>query len=270
MESFKNYERIQIENGKSLTVTTHIAPKDFPMHWHNFFEIEILLSGKGTCIINDKEYDLSEYNMFFLTSTDFHYIKITDEARFINISFDVNMLNERDSSFLILSGAERGYNLSADKYERIISAAMLLQHECDTNGICQKQLLEYILSYISQKSEDHSSYSASSEQYKGIKKATIFMELHFRENITLKQIAKEAGYHPAYFSEIFKKITGESYIEALTRLRLAYAKSLLANGFSVADACFLSGFGSLSNFYTLFKKKFGSSPSGHTKKAKGV
>lgn len=270
MESLKNYERIQIENGKSLTVTTHIAPKDFPMHWHNFFEIEIVLSGAGTCIINDKEYDIEKYNMFFLTSTDFHYIKISDEARFINISFDVNMLDERDSSFLLLSHAERGYRLSADEYERVVSAAMLLQHECDTQGSCQKQLLEYILSYISQNSENDSSFSASSEQYKSIKKATVFMELHFRENITLSQIAKEAGYHPAYFSEIFKKITGESYTKALTRLRLAYAKSLLANGFSVSDACFLSGFGSLSNFYTLFKEKFGTSPSGQAKKSKGV
>lgn len=270
MESLKNYERIQIENGKSLTVTTHIAPKDFPMHWHNFFEIEIVLSGAGTCIINDKEYDIEKYNMFFLTSTDFHYIKISDEARFINISFDVNMLDERDSSFLLLSHAERGYRLSADEYERVVSAAMLLQHECDTQGSCQKQLLEYILSYISQNSENASPFSASSEQYKSIKKATVFMELHFRENITLSQIAKEAGYHPAYFSEIFKKITGESYTKALTRLRLAYAKSLLANGFSVSDACFLSGFGSLSNFYTLFKEKFGTSPSGQAKKSKGV
>ena len=266
MENLKNYERIQIENGKSLTVTTHIAPKDYPMHWHNFFEIEILLSGAGTCIINDKEYDMQKYNMFFLTSTDFHYIKITDEARFINISFDVDMIDERDLSTLVLSQTKRGFSLPADEYERIISAAMLLEHECETNGTCQRQLLQYILSFILQKDENERSTVANLEQYSGIKKATIFMELHFRENITLKQIAKEAGYHPAYFSEIFKKITGESYIEALTRLRLAYAKSLLANGFSVSDTCFLSGFGSLSNFYTLFKKKFGTSPSEYSKK----
>ncbi len=268
MNNFKNYKRLQIENGKHLTVTTHIAPKDFPMHWHDYFEIEIVLSGTGVCVVNDTEYDMSKYNMFFLTSTDFHFIKITEEARFINISFDVDMIDERDLSQLVLSQTEHGYCLSADEYERMISAALLLEHECEINGACQKQLLQYILGFVLQRNKKTPDGSANLELYSGIKKAMIYMELHFRENITLKDLAKEAGYHPAYFSEIFKKTTGKSYIEALTKLRLAYAKSLLSNGFSVADACFLSGFGSLSNFYTLFKKKFGSSPSGYSKKQK--
>ena len=93
------------------------------------------------------------------------------------------------------------------------------------------------------------------------------MEMHFAEKITLDDVAAEAGYHPTYFSELFKKVTGETYIDMLTRLRLGHAKSMLANGFSVSDACFGSGFGSLSNFLELFKRNCKITPSEYRKNA---
>ena len=80
------------------------------------------------------------------------------------------------------------------------------------------------------------------------------------KKITLEDISAAAGYHPTYFSELFAKITGETYSNMLTNLRIGHAKSMLANGFSVSDACFLSGFGSLSNFLEIFKKKCKMSP----------
>ena len=84
--------------------------------------------------------------------------------------------------------------------------------------------------------------------------------MHFAEKITLETVAAVAGYNAAYFSALFSRLTGETYIEALSRIRLGHAKSMLASGFSVSDACFMSGFGSLSNFFTAFKKKYGVSP----------
>ena len=86
------------------------------------------------------------------------------------------------------------------------------------------------------------------------------MELHFKERVTLSDLAAEAGYHPTYFSELFKKTTGETYIEKLTKLRIGHARTMLASGFSVFDACFLSGFGSLSGFAAAFKKACNMSP----------
>ena len=62
------------------------------------------------------------------------------------------------------------------------------------------------------------------------------------------------------FSELFKKVTGESFTESLTRLRISYAKMLLANGISATDACFMSGFRSFSNFTATFKKLCNISP----------
>jgi len=72
-----------------------------------------------------------------------------------------------------------------------------------------------------------------------------------------------SGYHPTYFSKMFYRVTGENYIERLISLRINYAKMLLKKDVSVSEACFASGFGSLSNFVAVFKKRCKMSPSAY-------
>ena len=265
MEKFAKHERMRIDDGKSLTVGTHTVVSAHPLHWHSFFEIEIVLSGKGKYIINDIEYDISSTNVFFLTSTDFHYLQVDGVADIINISFDETMIYEKDMGALLFGKTLRAYEFEREEYERIVNAARILENECDVGGECQKQLLQYIIKCLMRKNNVLPISDTKDEHLRGIKRAIVYMELHFRQSITLDSIAAEAGYNPTYFSKLFKKVTGESYIATLTKLRLGYARTLLANGFSVSDACFASGFGSLSNFLEIFKKSYGISPSEYRK-----
>ncbi|MBE6668552.1 MAG: helix-turn-helix domain-containing protein [Ruminococcaceae bacterium] len=251
-------DRLQIE--KHIVVDEHSVKSEYPVHWHNYFEIEIILSGKGIHVINDVEYPLGEYNVFFLTTTDFHYYKVDEETHLLNISFDEDAVDEKEIGFVFFSQTERAYCLEYEEYERIVKATELLAHECTIEGDCQRALMQYILKCILRKSTYPSGGSATETHYRGIKRAIAYMETHFREPITLNSLAAEAGYHPTYFSELFKKVTGETYINTLNKLRVGYARTLLANGFSVSDACFMSGFGSLSNFLTIFKKNCQMSP----------
>ena len=144
--------------------------------------------------------------------------------------------------------------------ERLLMAVTLLLHEWHTDGNCQKQLFEYILEYFFRSNTSRDSGKGHSEQLSGIQKAILYMEVHFREKITLPALAQQAGLHPNYFSELFRKVTGKTYIEKLNQLRIDYACVLLRNGFAVSNACFSSGFGSLSNFLATFKARFGISP----------
>ena len=98
------------------------------------------------------------------------------------------------------------------------------------------------------------------EHLSGIQKAILYLEMHFKENISLPALAKEAGFNPTYFSELFRRTTGQSYKQRLTELRIRYAKMLLKNGISISRACCESGFGSLSNFTAVFKQTYGITP----------
>lgn len=248
-----SHERLKIKEGKRVTVETHVTVKEYPLHWHSFFEIEIILDGEGDCKINDVVYDMSRRNVFLLTSTDFHYLRAKDTLSMINISFNEELLDERDIGLLLRGDIKRAYHFDDEDYKRLVSAAELLRSECESDGDCQRQLLQYILSLIMRRNSSLAESSAP-DHLSGVRKAIIYMGLHFREKITLEDIAAEAGYHPTYFSEVFKKSTGETYIDALTKLRVGSARTMLTNGFSVSETCFASGFGSLSGFAAAFKK----------------
>jgi AraC-like DNA-binding protein len=264
MEKFKKYERLKL-SGTHLEVGEHFVPENHPQHWHNYFEIELILSGTGKYIINDVSYDIKERCVFISTPTDFHYLEIHDPVRLINVSFDEEALDESYVSRLFLSDMDRAFSLDADEYKRAFCALELLTHECAVGGDFQKELLEYLIKILFRKSE-RGKHRTENEHSKGIKNAIIYMGLHFKEQITLSDIASEAGYNPSYFTELFKKATGESCMEHLTRLRIGYSKMMLSSGFSVADSGSLSGFGSKSAFLEAFKRTVGIAPSEYRKK----
>ena len=278
MNPLLNNQRIQLDEGKKITVEMHTVHLHHPLHWHSFFEIEIILSGEGKYVVNDVEYDLSDKNVFLLTSTDFHCLKLNGTAEIINISFNETMMSDTDMCSLVFNKIERAYYFAAEEYQHIVNVARALEHECRIDGECRAALLSYIIKSLLRKNPDGFCADVEKNSLGGIRRAIIYMEMHFRENISLDTVASEAGYTPSYFSRIFKKATGESYIEMLTKYRLGYARTLLANGFSVTDACFSSGFGSLTNFQEIFRKKYKVSPREYkriywlqeTKKAKTV
>ncbi|MBQ9975593.1 MAG: helix-turn-helix domain-containing protein [Clostridia bacterium] len=263
----KSDKRHNIRDGKHLIVRRNLLTKDHPRHWHSYFEVEIVLSGKGGFILNDTKYDFSEYNVFLLSPTDFHSIYVEDEVRILNLSFDEEYISESHLVELIFTQTDKAYQFEPDELERLVMAVELLYNEVKINGDCQAALLKYAIACITRKNSNHS-ISSIAEHYSGIMKAIVYMKVHFSEQITLAALAEQAGYNPTYFSELFKKVTGESYIEALNKLRVGYARSLLASGYSVNDACFTSGFGSLSNFGTVFKKHCGMSPSEYKSSSK--
>jgi len=61
--------------------------------------------------------------------------------------------------------------------------------------------------------------------------------------------------------ELFREVTGESWLSYLRRLRLEHARSLLRDrNRSIAAVAFESGFEDLSSFYRAFKTATGMVP----------
>ena len=254
-----NDQRLVLPEGKHLCVEYHSPDRRFPRHWHAYFEIELVLSGTGSYSVNDRDLPYPAFNAFFLGSTDFHALQTEEKTRLINVSFDQEAVEDRDLSLLLSPKTPRAFRLKEDALERLRAAAELLKHECDERLPCTGELLHYLIrSLLSQGSETAPEAEPSSTR--AVKEALAYLQLNFRERITLSELAAKAGYQKGYFSELFQAVTGEGFLQTLTKLRVGYARTLLARGYSVSDACFLSGFGSLSCFLTAFKKQTGLSP----------
>lgn len=273
MNVYNNLPRLR---ASEKTGQRHIAVKrqtyfSYPQHWHDYFEIEIILSGTANHFYNGTAYKMGKGDSYLLTPVDFHKIE-ADETEspieLINVSFDSVWLSEEMKMSLYASDFKKICRLSDDECRRFVTVAELLKDECDKDGPCIGQLLEYLLSRLIPPKNNPDVSGATGTQLNGIMNAVAYIEQHFREKITLGMLSEISGYHPAYFSNLFCKVVGETYIERLTSLRINYAKMLLKKGISVSEACFASGFGSLSNFSAVFKKRCGMSPNEYRNNSK--
>ncbi|MHA8074078.1 helix-turn-helix domain-containing protein [Aquirufa sp. HETE-40SA] len=92
-----------------------------------------------------------------------------------------------------------------------------------------------------------------------------FVETNFQKPIDTQQIADEVNLTLPAFCRYFKKTTKLTYTDFVNQYRIQYAKKLLIQDKNVTEACFESGFESLSYFNRIFKKWTGETPSGFRK-----
>ena len=85
--------------------------------------------------------------------------------------------------------------------------------------------------------------------------------------IGISQIAEQFGLSANYLSTIFKRKTGERFIDYLTRIRIEAAKKLLIQNASasVQDIALMTGYTSSRHFSTLFQKYTGKTPTVYRK-----
>ena len=100
------------------------------------------------------------------------------------------------------------------------------------------------------------------KQYSLITSRTIsYIEKHFKEDISLSNIAESLGVSESHISRIFKKETGINFVPWVNKFRVEYSLDLLASGeYKLYDIADLSGFSDYKYYTRQFKRFMGLSP----------
>lgn len=94
-----------------------------------------------------------------------------------------------------------------------------------------------------------------------ITKALSYIHSHYTEDLTLQSTADAVHVSKSYFSLLFKKQTGQNFIDYLIDLRVREAKRLLVmNEFRIYEVAEAAGFNDVKYFSKLFKKITGFTP----------
>jgi AraC-like DNA-binding protein/ligand-binding sensor protein len=105
------------------------------------------------------------------------------------------------------------------------------------------------------------SVEAEHAEPESVAKARALVASHLEEDLSLQRVAKAVNVSAGYFSELFHKTTGLTFIEYVTRIRVEKVKSLLMNPrLQITEIAYDTGFKSLSQFNRAFKRVCGSSP----------
>ena len=95
-------------------------------------------------------------------------------------------------------------------------------------------------------------YLQPSEDFKRIEKAIRFIEVNFKSQPTLDQIAASVHFSKYHFDRLFKRWAGISPIQFLQFLTLDYTKQKLAESKSLLETALEAGLSGPSRLHDLF------------------
>lgn len=253
------------EHESGIRINHRKLPECTDLHWHDFFEFEFVISGKGKHIFNGTEYELKAGSAFMSTQVDFHKVIPLDNLDLCTVMFPDHIIDsDLVAKLWSLDDMQRIIELPPEHAKTILSLFNMLFEEFANKEKHRKKfvydLIECIFISFLRIAESNAQI-AHPHFNTPIQHALSYLHSRFRNNPSLSEVAEISGYTPNYFCDIFKKITGKTYNKYLNDLKLNFAKQLLLSSeLLVTEICYASGFASLSHFLRLFKSVYGMSP----------
>ena len=264
-------------------------PKHFQnmlVHWHEEMEFSKVLRGVLRYDIDQVHYELKEGDILLISPDTLHSAhQISQEsAETASIVFHLRLagIDTEDGCtrrFIqpIRDGRMRLSPVlsSGDPYYDQIDACFQAMWECHDPEHPYRELrfkagLYTLLQFVWQAS---SSQAAEPPRrtlriYEDkLKLALAYIQEHYAEPITIRQLAELCGFSQVHFMNIFKAAIGSTCIEYLVEYRLAHAAlALQETDHSVTQIALDAGFQNTSYFNRAFKSQYGMTPTAYRRK----
>ena len=231
-------------------------------HTHNHLELFYIVGGKGQFLIQDQLYPVNVNNLVIINP---------------NVTHTEVSLNAQPLEYIVL-GIE-GIELAAknnsngqfnilDHIESVeISGCLrniLREMEQKNPGyedVCQAYMEILIIRLMRSTALAVPSKSQTVSTNRQCAAVRRYIDLHFKEPLTLEQLAEEGHMNKFYLSHAFKKEYGLSPINYMISKRIDESKYLLAEtDLSMSQIAQLLGFSSLSYFSQVFHRTQDISP----------
>ncbi len=125
--------------------------------------------------------------------------------------------------------------------------------------------LKVILAELSLRQRDEEDSARTNENFVNLLQ---YVTENYCGKLSLSELAGQYYLNLSYCSELFKKVTGYTFSDYITRLRMEKAVALLSSQkYSVREAAYLTGYNDAFYFSKVFKKYHGVSPSHFLKRA---
>jgi len=249
---------VQYEFDSITQISYAVKPVVQPcsMHFHNFYELELILGGGGVTVLNGTEYKIRPNMAVLLSPNDFHEYISDGSIVMINVQFETDLITDIQMPF-----SDSPICYLDDKDALTLRATLeLVGCSLDSNNHdYTKKLLEAALIFLI----PHLNTSAApSQQPSSIGAAVAYIHSHFKKNPSLDEVAHSVFLDKNYFCTLFRKYTRKNYKTYLRELKLSYALKLLRyTDLSVTEIALECGYASTPHFYREFHALYGFSPS---------
>lgn len=259
---------------------------DLPLHYHEAFEINLTLNGKGlkrtigdhSEIIGDVELTLVGSNLAH--GWNHHEYKCENdrpEAFEINLHFHKDLLGDnflkKQQLYFIRSMLEksaRGISFCQETALETLPRLISLTQKRGFESVLELLSTLYSLSVsIDFRVLSSATFAEQSKKHNsaGIETVFNYLSANYQKSLSLGEISNLVGMTEISFSRFIKKRSGKTFVECLNDIRLDHASELLIETpQTIAEIAYGCGFNNLSYFNRIFKKKKGIPPKDFRKK----
>ena len=231
-------------------------------HTHSHMELFYIIGGKGQFLIGEHLYPVSANNLVIINPN------VTHTEVSLNTQPLEYIVLGIDGPELTTGGTSGGQFNILDHFESVdVSTCLrniLREMELKNTGyedICQAYmeiLIIRLMRIIDLSVLPDPQLAAGNRQCAAVKR---YIDLHFKEALTLEQLAEDAHMNKYYLSHAFKREYGISPINYMITKRIEESKYLLAEtDLSMSQIAQLLGFSSLSYFSQVFRRTQATTP----------
>lgn len=245
-----------------------------PLHWHRSLELTVPLSGKLHFNVGRNNLGGGEADWFIGNSGELHSCSAVEGcAHFTGVSL---LLSLPFMEKWVGRGLEF-YNPELAPVTEEIRRLSKLIYELDENAPDYRfalmslvfEVLGLLSRFCSRKSEQDAGSMVRNQALAS--ELTEYIEQHYRENLSLNDIAAVFKYSPSYFSRLFKELLGVNFHAYLLYVRVLHsAEELLSGADTLTECAFRNGFSNVKSFISVFKKTFGQTPSAYVEAHRGA
>jgi len=250
------------------------------MHWHDHLEIAVVLEGRGVFLFGQRALAAEIGDIFFIDNSQPH-VALADPGtslRLLLVLFRPELISgpgcrELDLGYLApfrvdertASPRIRGTSALAAEVTPVLRQLRAIWERHDP---AERHLADATLRLALALVNRHRGAGATAgsartaaDRREQIRPVLAYVDRHCRESITLEDVAEIVHVSPSRVRHVFKDVTGVSFKEYVTQVRVAEAKRLLlGTDLSVAEIASVVSYTNLHQFYKVFYRSCAMSP----------
>ena len=276
------FEKIELDAMSSFHYRSFEVPAfDSTFHFHPEYELTYIRNGEGQRYVGASVEDFESDDLILLGSNLPHCwdSKLSPEnemAAATVIQFQSDFMGqgffdlpETNNLKVLLESSKSGLKILGETKLKVLAEIERMAQQSSYNRLVSLlTILGFMTDYKDIHFIDTSFSSLKSSNGETIRFQNVFSYLidHYREEISLQQIAEVAHLSPTSFCRYFRSVTGKTFSEIVNAYRIQYACHLLKKEeLTISQIAFESGFKDIPYFNKLFKKLKGVIPSAFRK-----
>lgn len=233
----------------------------YPLHWHDYFECEILLQGSAEHQRNGICTQIHTGDAYILSYEDTHSVRADEDLHIFSVRFREDLL--APEVIRLLSERKVCCRFSELELEYIRTRLAHIRKQ-NTESILYKHILSVLLSELILMILERSPDAADNPLPSLIRNTVAYIRQHYLEPLSLASVSRVLSVTPKYLGALFKKHMHISFHEFLNNTRLRHACHLLnSTEDSVKEIAFASGYASVEYFLDVFKARLGRTPTAY-------